>query len=988
MLITFGLKNVMLRTLKCCSLLCWVVFSLSVGAEQKQVLPIGQPAANAFGLPDLEGPVVIHGDSDLTLTGGQLTGAAALLLLFSLMILLAWILRENHRLRQLHKKSLKSEDLSRELRELYFRSELALDSAQIGQFAVEVSQQRLIADERFKLLYGLSADADLGFNELSKYLHPDDREVIVDFRERAYGPIENGEERYFETLYRVIKAGSSEPHWLKVTAKRAEIDGEAWAFGCVYSIDQEVKAREQYKQVYDNLNSACRSADMLLLDTNLSTGVSRYIIGPVDTQAETLSTPDMLKAVPAEYHQALLTARSSVGVPVEYPLYSPGWSANWTRDLVVKRWIDERGEQRATILRQNIHKEYERRLDLERSEKLIGAASQAAGISLIDHNLYTHTAQWKFTPANDAETPYIEDRLLEATVPEYRDAVAQAHKTVGEVVQFPLEVAETGETKWIENQVFDRWVDVNGQLHQLVISKDLTEQHAKQQALEAALSAVELVTHSGGIGLLKHDLISDQLEVNSVFRDIFDFPQSDFPQLSFADFLQRLPKADFEQRKSLIEGIRQSRQYFKHEVEYERPDGTSFWCKVHLITRFEQDQPVEVSGSFIDVTEQRILASKLRTLLKEREAAVTALEKRQMAQQQMFAVIGHELRTPASALNMMLDAQAEDDNGAYSADIRSTAAHLLAVLDDLRAVIEPDVLTKREVSAGSALQVVEGALTALRDRIEQAGLRVDLQADAESAQAFLFDLRGLRQVTINLVKNAALHSGATELRVRLCIVKSETDKARLNVEFSDDGKGIPEDDWELMFEPFKRGNTDQDGTGLGLHICRELLQASGGDLRLSRSLAGGCRFILSLPLQTAESGSALVEEPVASLQNIRILLAEDNLTLRMLTQQILNGLGASTTVAVDGQEALEQLDKNAYDLLLTDIFMPRIDGFTLVKQLREQGFEKPIIGITAAMVGDESDRLVAAGADSVIPKPVTKEKLLKAWTDLQAERVS
>lgn len=504
--------------------------------------------------------------------------------------------------------------------------------------------------------------------------------------------------------------------------------------------------------------------------------------------------------------------------------------------------------------------------------------------------------------------------------------------------------------------------------------------------LEALAKRTDLALDASAIGQLAIDIESQQLIVDARFRRLYGL--SDDADVDFSLLTQFIHEDDLEtvlKFHARAYGSTPELGDEKLECQYrivneENPDG--HWLKV-VAKRVAIERREWVIGCVYSVNEEHAKQQALADALKQREEAVRALEIKQQAQQQMFAVIGHELRTPAAAINMMLDAQASASKGPYSQDIRRTAKHLLGVLDDLRAVIEPEVLANRAEETDVVLDVLERTLVPLRDRIQQANLSVNISSNAASAKAYHFDVRGLRQVSINLIKNAALHSGASSLDIALQVVNSDTTNPALTVTFCDNGKGIPAAKQNSIFEPFVRGETDQDGTGLGLHICREILRASGGDLKLERAEQGGCCFLVELPLKPAH---ALVE-PEANKQqkdltNLRVLLAEDNLTLRLLTEQILKGQGAKATCAVDGKAALAALEADDFDLLLTDIFMPQMDGYELVTTLRAQGFDKPIIGITAAMVGDEAERLIAAGADRVIPKPVTTEKLLKAWSEV------
>jgi CheY-like chemotaxis protein len=143
-------------------------------------------------------------------------------------------------------------------------------------------------------------------------------------------------------------------------------------------------------------------------------------------------------------------------------------------------------------------------------------------------------------------------------------------------------------------------------------------------------------------------------------------------------------------------------------------------------------------------------------------------------------------------------------------------------------------------------------------------------------------------------------------------------------------------------------------------------------------------FTLSFKAQEAEQFEAApadAEVLSTSIQGKHVLLAEDNQTIQMVTQIILQKGGASVEIADDGVEALALVKENPdkYDLVLTDIMMPNMNGYELTRELREFGFSKPIIGVTAAVIGEESAQLLAMGANQVIEKPVDLPKLNAAY---------
>ena len=380
-----------------------------------------------------------------------------------------------------------------------------------------------------------------------------------------------------------------------------------------------------------------------------------------------------------------------------------------------------------------------------------------------------------------------------------------------------------------------------------------------------------------------------------------------------------------------------------------------------------------------DITQDLKQQQELVSAYKNTESSLRKMEQFAERQRQLFGVIGHELRTPAASLKMMLDAQKSESKDPYSQEIRNTTDHLMSVLDDLRAVVEPDLLTHRVFSNGVPLQVVEGVITTLRQRIDVDGVKLSIKSDDGSGKRHYFDLRGLRQVVTNLVKNALIHANPSQLEIDLSV-----NDGRLLVAVSDDGKGIAEDQFEELLQPFVRGDTTADGTGLGLHICREILRGSDGDLTLGSSKLGGATFLAEIKLSEAKDTPVEVDNETLdrTLEGKRVLVAEDNLMLRTLTKKLLEDMGATPSLHDNGELALEAFKAGEFDLIVTDIFMPVMNGYQLCENIRSMGSEIPILGVSAATVGTEVDQLIEAGANIALPKPITKEGLLKAWAAL------
>ena len=363
------------------------------------------------------------------------------------------------------------------------------------------------------------------------------------------------------------------------------------------------------------------------------------------------------------------------------------------------------------------------------------------------------------------------------------------------------------------------------------------------------------------------------------------------------------------------------------------------------------------------------------------EIALRELSEKNAKQQQLFAIIGHELRTPAAAIKMVLDQERDYLKEMDNTDVLyGTVDHLLDVLDDMRTVIQPDSASLGEVEIVSLHETIERAVIHHERLTQDSSIKVHLKLEQVPDQVVRVNARLLRQIIINMVKNCALHAEAHSLVIEFCPTEGKPDQ--FCISFEDDGVGIAEEYREHLFDAFARGDTQADGTGLGLNLSRKFAREQlDGDLILEEGKLQGARFVLTFKAEKVSKEALdqnLAEQitPV-SLRNMHVLLAEDNKVIAELTKAQLKKAGARVVHAVNGREAMREVRDQLFDLVLTDLFMPEMNGDELVLRLRNAGYHGPIVGVTAASVGDEMDKLKTAGADFVLPKPLLINDLQK-----------
>lgn len=355
-------------------------------------------------------------------------------------------------------------------------------------------------------------------------------------------------------------------------------------------------------------------------------------------------------------------------------------------------------------------------------------------------------------------------------------------------------------------------------------------------------------------------------------------------------------------------------------------------------------------------------------------------------QDKMFAIIGHELRTPAAAMKMQLDELSRTRTADNTVEeLKSTSEHLLDVLDDMRVGSDHSITSEYKVAASfSVYKLCEETVHALFYLAGRYRVDLFLNASARSSMESYGYKKQLRQILINLVKNALIHAQAFRVELRLQTDELEGNKTAFTISVIDDGKGIPEADRERLFEAYERGETTSSGSGLGLNVSRELVREfEQGELEYLPGASGGSVFRLSFTLPNYQPEESKRVEDASTIQGKRILLVEDTPTLLMLGHAILSRAGAEVVDATDGSIGLQLAADQAFDLVITDIMMPKMDGYEMTQKLRAQGFTNPIIGVTGATVGHEADRLLECGATAVLPKPLTLDNLYAA---LQEDR--
>ncbi len=410
-----------------------------------------------------------------------------------------------------------------------------------------------------------------------------------------------------------------------------------------------------------------------------------------------------------------------------------------------------------------------------------------------------------------------------------------------------------------------------------------------------------------------------------------------------------------------------------------------------------------------DLYAQRERLREINSMLaNEKERALAAVR----AKSEFLANMSHEIRTPMTAILGYVDLLRngeidESEMQRVLAIIHRNGHHLIAVINDILDISKLDSGQLTVESIECELSEILGDVGALmRERASEKRIGFSIDYDTRIPCQVQSDPTRLRQVLLNLVSNAIKFTSAGFVRVSVGVKSSQelSSAALLYIRVEDTGTGIPEDKHQLIFQAFAQADTSMTrrygGTGLGLSISSTLARLLGGALEIERSRPGeGSVFVLKLPLPEATPQSEWIEpgrqvdseagdqrrpqtaECPEDLHG-RILLAEDSIDNQRLVRLILRRAGLSLDIAENGRVAVELAHAARdsgfpYDLILMDMQMPELDGYSATAQLRREGHTETIVAFTAhAMVG-ERERCLSAGCDDFVTKPIDRAGLLR-----------
>ena len=521
---------------------------------------------------------------------------------------------------------------------------------------------------------------------------------------------------------------------------------------------------------------------------------------------------------------------------------------------------------------------------------------------------------------------------------------------------------------------------------------------AERQSLALALDAGEVATWYW-------DTETDKLECDDRLKGLLGLPSAHALPTG-ESFFAFVVEDDRPAIAAAVKRTLATGDDLNEEFRIRRPSGEMVWfaSRAEMIA----GSSTRLVGVNYDITSQKQIERALAE-------ATTRAEDASRAKGEFLANMSHEIRTPLAAVlgcsDLLYPKLQDDEQRSMLQMVRKQGRLLLDLLNDILDLskIEAGKLEIREEPTDVRALVSDiGSLMGAQAGTK--GIALDLECADAVPKAVELDPLRLRQVLLNLVGNAIkfTESGGVAVQVRTVpadIGFTKRDKSsnteasaaeaatELLISIDDTGEGIPRDRLDEIFRAFEQADGSitrrYGGTGLGLTICKRLVDKMGGELGVASEVGRGSTFTVSLPLRPVdlpepEEESTVDLLPVAGGRGnrfpLRVLLAEDTKTLRFMIEQMLRPLVDEVVTVGDGQQALDAVaqakqGEQPFDLILMDMQMPILDGFDAVGRLREGGYQGLIYAVSAGAGEDDHRRATQVGCDGQLDKPIELSRL-------------
>jgi two-component system NtrC family sensor kinase len=577
----------------------------------------------------------------------------------------------------------------------------------------------------------------------------------------------------------------------------------------------------------------------------------------------------------------------------------------------------------------------------ERDNLLVGAqriAKMGSWVLDFDTDKVSWSEEgWRIFGLDSATPAWSHDDNLKRIHPDDRALVAEMDARAHELGEpFDIEyriMRPNGEVRILRERA-DVVRDTAGRASRLVgIVHDITEMKQNEMRLKESEERYALAARGAGVGLFDWNVKSDEAYFSPRLHELMGAASGSLGR-SIAGLFNRFLAPDQETLKRHLESrYRSKRSRFELEVRSRFAENDLRWFLIRGLIVYVGDDPARLVGSLSDITDRK---RAFEEIVRQRE--VLYQNEKMTMLGTLLAGVAHELNNPLSVVIgqvAMLEQTAKEEAVLKRVERIQKATERCARI--VRTFLAMARHRERQSTPVRVNELIETVLELMAFQLRSADVHMELDLAGDIPE-MMADADQVHQLMTNLVLNArqALASSAQPRIIRIATrFDPRTDRLKLTV--SDNGPGVPAELRQRIFDPFFTTKPAGEGTGIGLSLCSSIVRAHCGTIGVSDNPGGGAVFTIELPLEITGKSAAL--EPVRphdAPQASHVLIIEDEPEIAEMLSEILRSRGHQTRLAADGREGLECAVSQNYDVILSDIRLPLLDGLDIYRALQRR----------------------------------------------------
>ncbi len=574
---------------------------------------------------------------------------------------------------------------------------------------------------------------------------------------------------------------------------------------------------------------------------------------------------------------------------------------------------------------------------------------------------------------------YADDRiLLEQNDEKYKRGEIDHH-----ILEYRI-VHRDGTIRWVMDRGMVIELGREGKPSKIIgTHTDITERKLAEELLQREEQKYRSIIANMNLGLLEVDTEENVIFTNQSFCEMSGYDYEELIGKKASHIYKK------EENIELIESKNEARKRGSleaYEIAVKNKRGQLRWWLISGAPRFNDAGDLVGSiGIHLDITDQKQLEIDL---IEARELAEESTRSKEI----FLANMSHEIRTPMNAIlgmaNQLTKTNLDSKQLFYLDTINSASENLLVIINDILDLskIEAGKLNLEKIGF-EPKAVVGRAIQVLTHRAEEKGLIItNAHCDDQLSPVLIGDPYRLNQVLLNLLSNAIKFSEEGSIDISCMVVSDSETIQTVEVKVKDSGIGMDELFVKNLFEKFSQEDVSvtrqYGGTGLGMSICKDLIELMGGKINVESKKGKGTIVSFVVQFYKGSLKDLPFKESVTInneiLINKRILVVDDNNMNRLVAKTILNNYGATITEAANGKEAIDILLENNIDLVLMDIQMPVMGGMEATRIIRRDISKLlPVIALTANAIKGDNDKCIEGGMNAYLSKPFKEQDLLQ-----------